>query len=314
MKAVFITQYGSEQVLEYGEVEKPTPEPTELLVKVHASSVNPVDWKIRSGHVQLLTGYSFPMVLGFDVAGVVEEVGSRVTRFQPGDAIYAFLGTPPGGAYAEYAIVAESAACFKPDNLSYEEAAAIPLTGLTALQALRDVAQIERDNNLLINGASGGVGIFAVQIAKAMGTRVTGVCSTANVELVRSLGADRVIDYTQTDFTQEAIQYDVIFDAVGMRSLWECQKCLTPYGVYVSTLPTPATVFQSAITSILPGQSSQLILAKPSGWDLAYLKDLIAAGKLRSILDRTYPLTEVAAAHTYSQQGHAVGKIAINIQ
>ncbi|MDK3157402.1 NAD(P)-dependent alcohol dehydrogenase [Kamptonema cortianum] len=313
MKAVFISRYGSEDVLEYGELAIPQPEPTQLLVKVYASSVNPVDWKIRLGQLQLLTGYSFPMILGFDVAGVVEAVGARVTRFQPGDEIYAYLGTVPGGAYAEYAVVNESAACFKPRNLSYLEAATLPLAGLTALQSLRDLAQVERDNRVLINGASGGVGSLAVQIAKAMGTEVTGVCSTDNVEFVRSLGADRVIDYKQTDFTQETTQYDAVFDAVGARSLWECHKVLKPYGAYVSTLPTPATVIQSTLSTLLPGQTSQIVLTQASGWDLSYLKDLVEANQLRPICDRTYPLSEMVAAHNYSQQGRTVGKIAIQI-
>jgi 2-desacetyl-2-hydroxyethyl bacteriochlorophyllide A dehydrogenase len=313
MKAVFINQYGSTQVLQYGSIETPSINRDQLLVKVYASSVNPVDWKIRAGQLQFLTGYKFPMVLGFDVSGEVVAVGESVTRFQTGDKVYAYLDSLPGGAYAEYAAVSERVACFKPDNMSYEQAAAVPLAATTALQALRDLGQILPGHKVLINGASGGVGSFAVQIAKALKAEVTAVCSTQNVELVKSLGGDRVIDYTVQDFTKDTSFYDIIFDAVGKESFSGCQNILKPNGVYVTTLPDPDSVVQSFLTFLLPGKKSKLIVAQSNGQDLAYLKELIEGGKIRSVIDRTYSLEELAAAHAESEQGHVVGKLVIAV-
>lgn len=313
MKAVFINQYGSTQVLQYGDLETPSLKRDQLLVKVYASSVNPVDWKIRAGQLQILTGYKFPLVLGFDVAGEVAEVGESVTRFQKGDKIYAYSDSLPGGAYAEYAVVSERVACLKPNNMSYEQAAAVPLAATTALQALRDLGQMLPGHQVLINGASGGVGSFAVQIAKALKAEVTAVCGTQNVELVKSLGAERVIDYTVQDFTKDTTVYDIIFDAVGKQSFSSCKNSLKPNGIYVTTLPDPDSVMQSAFTFLIPGKKSKLIVAQSSGQDLAYLKEFIEAGKIRSVIERTYPLSELAAAHTQSEQGHVVGKLAIAV-
>ncbi|MBW4562266.1 MAG: NAD(P)-dependent alcohol dehydrogenase [Mojavia pulchra JT2-VF2] len=312
MKAALMRGYGATDVLHYEDWQQPQIKPDQLLVKVHASSVNPVDWKIRQGMLSVLTGISFPMILGFDVAGEVVSVGSQVTRFQPGDAIYGSTSFP-GGAYAEFAAIPENLAVPKPTNLSYEEAATVPLAALTALQALRDLGNIQAGQTVLINGAAGGVGIFAVQIAKALGTEVTGVCSTKNLEFVKSLGANRVIDYTQQDFTTEAIKYDIVFDTVAKRSFSMCQKVLKPNGVYVTTLPTPEVLVQSVLTAFLPGQKAKLVVEKPNTQDLVYLKDLIEAGRVRTVIDRTYPLPELAQAHAYSESERAVGKIAIAV-
>jgi 2-desacetyl-2-hydroxyethyl bacteriochlorophyllide A dehydrogenase len=312
MKAVVIRRYGAAEVLQYEDVEQPKIEPTQLLVKVRASSVNPIDWKIRQGMLSLITGNKFPKILGFDVAGDVVAVGSDVTRFKAGDAIYG--GTSfPGGGYAEFAAVPENLVALKPTNLSYEEAAAVPLAALTALQALRNEGNIQTEQTVLINGAAGGVGIFAVQIAKALGAVVTGVSSAKNLDLVKSLGADRVIDYTQQDFTEDTAQYDIIFDAVGKRSLSQTKKVLKPNGIYITTLPSPEVFFESVLTAFLPGQKAKFILEKPNTQDLVYLKELIEAGKIRVVIDRTYPLQELAAAHSYSETGRAVGKIAIAV-
>ncbi|TVP57571.1 MAG: NAD(P)-dependent alcohol dehydrogenase [Nodularia sp. (in: Bacteria)] len=310
MKAVVIRRYGSAEVLQYEDVAQPQIQPNQLLVKVHASSVNPVDWKIRQGMLSLLTGNQFPLILGFDIAGEVVAVGSQVRRFQPGDAVYG--GTSfPGGAYAEFAAVPENLIAPKPKNLTYEEAATVPLAALTALQALRDQGNIKSSQTVLINGAAGGVGMFAVQIAKALGTEVTGVCSSKNLEFVKSLGADRVIDYTQEDFTENAGQYDIIFDAVGKRSLSNCKRVLTPNGIYISTLPTPEVLIQSVLTAFLPGQKAKFVIERPNTEDLVYLKELIEAGKMRTVIDRSFPLAELAAAHSYSESERTVGKIAI---
>jgi len=313
MKAVFINQYGSAELLQYADVEKPQIKSDQMLVKVHATSVNPIDWKIRSGMIQLLTGYNFPLILGFDVAGVVEEVGNSVTGFQVGDSIYAYLDSLPGGAYAEYAAVSERAACLLPNTMSYEQAAAVPLAALTALQALRDSGEIQPGQQVLINGASGGVGSFAVQIAKALETEVTAVCSTKNVELVETLGADYVIDYTQKDFTQDTKQYDIIFDAVAKESFSRCQNILKPNGIYVTTLPALDTFVQGLLTFLVPGKTAKFMLANSSGKDLAFLKNLIEANKLRSIIAKTYPLSELAGAHEESEQGRVVGKLVITV-
>lgn len=313
MKAVFINQYGSTQVLQYGDIETPSLKRDQLLVKVYGSSVNPVDWKIRAGQLQFLTGYKFPLVLGFDVAGEVVEVGESIARFQRGDKIYAYLDSLPGGAYAEYAVVSERVACLKPDTMSYEQAAAVPLAATTALQALRDLGQILPGHKVLINGASGGVGSYAVQIAKAFKAEVTAICGTPNMELVQSLGADRVIDYTVQDFTKDTSVYDIVFDAVGKQSFSGCKNILKSNGIYVTTLPDPDSVVQSFLTFVVPGKKSKLIVAQSSGQDLAYLKELIEAGKMRSVIEHTYPLSELAAAHTVSEQGHVVGKLAIAV-
>lgn len=310
MKAMVIRRYGATEVLQYEDVEQPKIEPTQLLVKVRASSVNPIDWKIRKGMLSLIIGSKFPKILGFDVAGEVVAVGSGVTRFKPGDAIYGSTSFP-GGGYAEFAAVSENVVALKPANLNYEEAATVPLAALTALQALRDQGNIQTGQTVLINGAAGGVGIFAVQIAKALGTVVTGVSSTKNLDLVKSLGADRVIDYTQQDFAEDTAQYDIIFDAVGKRSLSETKKVLKPNGVYITTVPSPQVFLESVLTALLPGQKAKFLFEKPNAKDLLFLKELIEGGKIRAVIDRTYPLQELAAAHDYSETGRVVGKIAI---
>jgi len=311
MKAVVIRRYGATDVLQYEELAQPSIKPDQLLVRVNASSVNPIDWKTRKGMLSFMTGKNFPMILGFDVAGEVVAVGSQVTRFQVGDAIYGSTKFP-GGAYAEFAAIPENLAALKPTNLSYEEAATVPLAAMTALQALRDLGHILPRQKVLINGAAGGVGMFAVQIAKALDAEVTGVCSTRNLEFVKSLGADRVIDYTKQDFTAEKILYDIIFDAVAKRSLTNCKQVLKPNGVYITTLPTPEVVIQGVLSTLLPGQKAKLIMEKPNAQDLVDLKELIESGKVRTVIDRTYLLQELAAAHAYSESERAVGKIAIS--
>ena len=310
MKAIVIRRYGSAEVLQYEDVAQPQIKPNQLLVKVHASSVNPIDWKTRQGMLSLLTVNQFPLILGFDVAGEVVAVGSQVTGFQIGDAVYGSTSFP-GGAYAEFAAVPENLIAYKPKNLSFEEAATVPLAALTALQALRDQGNIKSSQTVLINGASGGVGMFAVQIAKALGTEVTGVCSSKNLEFVKSLGADRVIDYTKEDFTDNSGQYDIILDAVGKRSLSNCKRVLTPNGIYISTLPTPEVFIQSLLTAFFPGQKAKFVIERPNTEDLVYLKELIETGKMRTVIDRSFPLAELAAAHSYSESERTVGKIAI---
>lgn len=314
MKAAVIYRYGSPDVFQVAEIDRPQIKPDQMLVKVHASSVNPVEWKMRKGMLKLLTGSKFPIVLGFDVSGKVVEVGKQVTRFQSGDLIYSRMDQLTGGAYAQYAAVSEKAAALKPTNMSHEEAAALPLAGMTALQAIRDEGEFKAGQKVLINGASGGVGTYAVQIAKVLGaSEVIGVCSGKNRELVKSLGADSVIDYAQQDFTKGTAQYDIVFDAVGNRSLSACKPVLQPQGIYVTTQPYPGNYLKSFFSALLPGQKYKVILLKTNSEDLEYLKAQIEAGKIRSVIDKTYPLAQIAEAHTYAEGEHTVGKNVIEI-
>ncbi len=314
MKAVVFDRYGGVEVLQYREVEKPTIKPDQLLVHVLASSVNPVDWKIRQGHLQLLSGFNFPRIVGSDISGVVVEVGLDVTKFKPGDEVYTFLNPLTGGACAEYCVVPESVASIKPKNITHAQAAAVPIAGLTALQALRDLGEIQAGKKVLINGASGGVGIFAVQIAQAMNAEVTGVSSARNSDLVHDLGANFVLDYTKTDFTQQAQKYDIILDAVGNKTFAECEDVLETEGVYISTLPSFDNLAPMFVSLFMSGKKAKLIVANANNSDLGILRELIESGKVDPIVDRTYSLEEVAAAHTYSETGRAVGKIAISIE
>lgn len=311
MKAVFIDRYGNPDVLDYRDTQPSIPTGDRVLVKVVASSVNPVDWKIRRGDLSLLSGFEFPQRLGADVAGIVEDVGDAVTQFQPGDAVLGFTHPIGGGTYAEFVILPEHHLAPKPEPLSFTEAAAVPLAGTTALQSLLDLGELRPGMSVLVNGASGGVGSLAVQIAKAFNTTVTGVCSTHNLELVRSLGADAVVDYCETDFTRNSIQYDLIFDAVGKLSFAQCARVLTSEGIYVSTLPSPELFLAMAQTFMLPGKKAKLVLAEPKSRDLQSLAELLEAEQIRVILDRTYPLSEIREAHRYSETGRAIGKIVL---
>ncbi len=313
MKAIIIDRYGSADVLQYREVEQPQIKPTELLVKVRAASVNPLDWKTRQGMLKVLMNNKFPKILGADLSGEVVEIGNQVTRFQPGDEIYASL-TSSSGTYAEFVPVAENLAAPKPTNITHSEAGVVPLTAMTALQALRNLGNIKAGDKVLINGASGGVGIFAVQIAKAFDAEVTGVCSQKNSELVKSLGCDRVIDYGQEDFTQDTTQYDIVFDAVAKSSFWQCKNILKPEGMYISTLPSLSNLGAILATAILSKQKAKLIIFQPNSQDLLYLKELIETGKLHPVIDRTYSLSELAEAHKYSESQRTAGKISIVIE
>jgi NADPH:quinone reductase-like Zn-dependent oxidoreductase len=313
MKAAIINHYGTPEVLQIKEVEKPQIEPDQMLVKVHASSVNPIDWKIRKGLLKNRSGDKFPMLLGYDLSGEVIEVGDRIYEFHPGDLIYARLDQSTGGAYAEYAAVSKRVAAAKPNNMTHEEAATVPLAGMTALQALQNEGNIQAGHKVLINGASGGVGIFAVQIAKAFKTEVTAVCSGSNVEMVQSLGADRVIDYKQQDFTEDNVKYDIVFDVVGNRKPSECKSVLTPDGVYITTQPTPEDKLDEWKQKLMPNQKAEVIMLQSNSQDLVYLTREIEAGKIKTVIDRTYPLSEIADAHAYSETEHASGKIAIAI-
>ena len=325
MKAITRDAYGSPELLELRELEKPAVGADGVLVRVRASSVNPYDWHLLRGVpyvVRLMEGLSTPKtrVLGADVSGIVEAVGEEVTEFQPGDEVFGSRD----GAFADYVRGRERNFAPKPAGLTFEEAAAIPLAGITALQALRDRGEIQPGQDVLINGAAGGVGTFSVQIAKAYGAVVTAVCSTRNIELVRSLGADDVIDYTAEDFTSNGRQHELIFDIAGNRGLRDIRRALTPDGTLVlvggggvsdslALLGPMVRSVKAAVTSPFVGQRLLPFLAKIRKEDLLVLKELVEAGKIRPVLDRTYPLSEVPDAIRYLETGHARGKTVISV-
>ena len=323
MKAIVYHEYGSPDVLELQEVDKPVAEDGEVLVRVRAASANPADWHFMRGLPYVMrpqAGLRRPKnsVLGRDIAGQVEAVGKNVTRYGPGDEVFANVET---GGFAEYTCVSEELSELKPANLTFEQASAVPLAALTALQGLRDAGQLQPEQNVLVIGASGGVGSFAVQIAKSFGAEVTGVCSTRNAELVRSLGADHVIDYTQEDFTQGGQKYDLIFQLAGTRSPSDCRRALTSKGTLVLSsgessgrwLGPLDRLIKAAVLSPFVSQKLCSFLAKPAKDDLQFLKDLIEAGKVKPVIDRTYPLSEAPAAIRYLEERRARGKVVIAV-
>lgn len=319
MKAILFKQYGSPDVLRLEEVEKPTPKENQVVVKVMAAAANPLDWhRMRADPflVRLGDGLIRPKDnrLGADFAGIVEAVGSSVTEFQPGDEVF---GEATGG-FAEYVCARESLLVPKPANLTFEEAAAVPVVGFTALQGLRHAGEIQPGQKVLVNGASGGVGTFAVQLAKAFGAEVTGVCSTRNLELVRSIGADHVVDYTKQDFTRSGQQYDVIYDAIGNRSVADYKRALKPQGrCVIAGFTTMLRLFEHMILGPLRSRGGQKIgmmgTAVPNKEDLLYLSELLEAGKVVPVIDRRYPLSETAAAIRYLETGRARGKVIITV-
>ena len=320
MKAIVRYNYGSPDVLALEEIEKPTPKGDEVLIKVHAASVNAMDYRFLTGTpyiARIMAGLLKPKhkVLGLDAAGRVEAVGANFKQFQPGDEVFALsynLGT-----FAEYVCVPESqmVMALKPANMSFEEAAAVPFSALTAQTCLRDLGQIQPGQKVLINGASGAVGTFAVQIAKSYGADVTGVCSTRNLDMVRSIGADQVIDYTQEDFTQSEGRYDLIFDAVRKSSFSDCKRALKPQGIYVTTAASPTLLLQQQWISMTESQKMvPMAFSRPVKRDLRDLKELLEAGKIKPVIDRSYPLSEVPEALRYYGKGHARGKVVITVR
>ena len=317
MKAIVYTEYGSPEVLHLKEVEKPAPRDNEVLVKIHASSANPADWHLMRAEPFLArfeNGLLKPKntKLGADVAGHVEEVGTNVTQFHAGDEVFGSMPLNELGGFAEYVCANEDALALKPAGLTFEQAAAVPLAAFTALQGLRDKGQIQPGQKVLINGASGGVGTFAVQIAKSYGTEVTGVCSTRNLDLVRSIGADHVIDYTKEDFTQNGQRYDLIFDAVGNRSVSDYRRALSPNGICaVAGFTSLSRLFQ---VMFLGGKKIGLMeTAKANKKDLLFIRELLESGKVVPVIDRAYPLSEVPEAIRYLEGGHARGKVVITV-
>jgi NADPH:quinone reductase-like Zn-dependent oxidoreductase len=323
MKAIVYRCYGPPEVLKLEKIAKPSAADDRVLVNVHAASVNPLDWHYMRGEpylVRLMAGIGAPesIHMGVDFAGIVESVGKNVTRFKAGDEVFGGRH----GALAEYISVAEDGSlAMKPTNLTFAQAAAIPIAAVTALQALRDKGKVHSGQSVLINGASGGVGTFAVQIAKAFGANVTGVCSTRNLALVRSIGADQVIDYTKEDFTEGSRRYDLIIDTVGTHSMWDYRRALKPEGalVMVGALdkgrwlgPLWGSV-KAWFVSPFVSQKFIFFLADLDQADLGVLRELIEAGKVTPVIDRTYALSETPAAMTYLEQGHARGKVVVTV-
>lgn len=322
MKAVVCRKYGPPEVLKIQEVEKPAPGDNEILVKVHATTVTSGDTRVRGFRVprsfwifaRIALGFRGPKIkiLGAELAGEVESVGKDVKMYKKGDTIIAYPGHH-GGGYAEYICLSEdSAIASKPENLTFEEAAAVPFGGNTALHFIKQ-ANIQKGQKVLIYGASGSVGTYAVQLAKYFGAEVTGVCSTTNMDLVKSLGADKVIDYTKDDFSKNGEIYDVIMDAVGKASISACMRSLKGEGIYLQVVADPAT----SIKMKWAGMNSSKILiggtAMPESENLMFLKELIEAGKIKPIIDRTYPLEEIVEAHRYVEKGHKKGNVVINV-
>jgi NADPH:quinone reductase-like Zn-dependent oxidoreductase len=324
MKAIVYTEYGSPDVLHLKEVAKPTPKDNEVLIKVHATTVTTGDCNLRGftfvprgfGLIsRLMFGYRKPRktILGVEVAGEIEATGKDVTRFKKGDAVFGIDSTGLG-AYAEYKCMSEAGGlALKPVNLTYAEAAAIPNGALTALTFLKKLANVQPGQKILIVGASGSVGSAAVQIAKHLGAEVTGVCSTANVELVKSLGADRVIDYTREDFAKSGQRYDIIFDTVGKTSFSKCKNALNPQGRYLAGTGELPVFGQMLWTSIMGGKKVLAGMSSERQEDLVFIKELVEAGKIKPVIDRRYPLEQTAEAHRYVDQGHKKGNVVITI-
>ena len=325
MKAITQTTFGSADVLQLSEVPKPSPRAGEVLLQVRAASPNPWDWHFMRGlpYISRLAGAGMRKpknpILGSDVAGQVEAVGAGVTQFHPGDAVFGFVGA---GAFAEYVSVPESFLGPKPANLTFEQAATVPFAGLTALQGLRDVGEIRAGQHVLIIGASGGVGTFAVQIAKSFGATVTGVCSTQNVELVRSIGADHVIDYTRDDVTRRAMTYDLIFQLGGTTSPGAFRRILTPSGRLVLSsgdstgrvIGPMGRMVRAVILSAFIGQTLRPLTTRRSRQDLEQLRDLIEDGKVTPVIEATYPLSASAEAVRHLEAGRVRGKLAISVR
>jgi NADPH:quinone reductase-like Zn-dependent oxidoreductase len=324
MKAMMRHQYGSPDVLKLEEVDIPSLGEDKVLLKIQAASVNALDWHLLTADIFLVRLMGQGLLrpknpkLGADAAGQVEAVGSQAKEFQPGDEVFGDIAPWGLGSFAEYAVVPENALVLKPANLSFEEVAAVPVAALTALQGLRDQGQIQPGQKVLIQGAAGGVGTFAVQIARAFGAEVTAVCSSRNADQARALGAEHVIDYTQEDFTHNGQQYDLILAVNGYHPISAYQRALTPSGIYVMAGGTMAQIFQALLLgprmSKSGGKQMGALSAKTNKKDLVVLKELLEAGKILPVIDRCYPLTETAEALRYLGQGHARAKVVITMR
>ncbi len=308
MKAIRIHNYGGPEVLQYEDAPRPQPQPGDVLVRVHAAGVNPIDWKVREGHMKDFWPHKFPLILGWDLSGVVEEIGAGVSRFKKGDEVYSVPDVSRDGAYAEHIVVRESELALKPKSLHHIRAAAVPLAALTAWQSLFDTAQLQPGQRVLIHAGSGGVGHFAVQLAKWKGAYLFATASTKNQDLLRELGVDEPIDYTQQRFEDVARNIDIVLDTIGGETQERSWSVLKKGGVLVSLVQPPSEEKAKEL-----GVRAAIIGAQPNGAQLTEIAKIIEAGKLAPVIDRILPLSEVRRAHELSQSGHTHGKIALRV-
>jgi len=308
MKAAIINQFGSPKAFQIKDIEKPSYEKNQLLVKVKTVSINPIDWKQRKGNHKLILGSPFPIVLGYDICGIVEEVGEEIKQFKKGDSVFGVLDNKYGGALAEYAVGHEKCFAHKPGKINNEQAAAFPMVALTSLQALRDKANLQSGQTVLINGASGGVGHIAVQIAKLLGAKVIAVASTQSKEFVSQFNPDMYIDYKKQDVLKINQKVDVFFDVVGNSSFLKTKHLLNSGGVYVNTLPRPKILLHKLIQLFTKGKKVKTLLMKHNSEDIKLIAKWITEEKLDIKIDKTFSLEQISQAHEYAQQGHSKGK------
>ncbi len=312
MTAATIHEYGQPKVFQTEQINLPKLQPDQVLIKIHAASVNPIDYRIRQGQLKTILPAKFPLALGYDVSGEIAAIGDNVGtgRLAIGDEVFSFSDNQHGGGYAEYIAVRADVVVHKPKNLSHTEAAAIPLAATTALQSLRDLGGIRSGDQVLINGASGGVGHFAIQLAVGFGANVAGVCSDSNIDFVRGLGAETVIDYAVADFTKQNIKYDIILDAVAKSSYWKCRRIMKPGGVYITTVPSVASFIFRATSWF--GRKCRIVWARPKQVDLNTLRYAAEDELMLPTIFQTYPLAEVARAHEISEDHHVRGKLVLS--
>jgi len=313
MKAAVINQYGPPEVFQVLEINNPVITNREVLIKVFAASVNPVDWKQRQGWHRWFLKANFPVVLGYDVAGEIVECGSQVTEFSVGDKVFCRLTRRFGGAFAEYAAASAGTLAKKHDALSWEEAAAIPLAGLTALQGLREIAHLQPGESVLVTGAAGGVGHFALQVARKMGGKVTAVCSGRHKQMMEELKPDQYLDYTIVNFKERQEKYDIVFDAAGVESYLTCKHVLNPKGRFITTLPRPKLLIHKILALFSRGKKVKTFVMKSSGNDLDEFSEMVKKGEIRIFIDSIFPLDKIADAHRRAEEYQTEGKIVVKV-
>jgi len=313
MKAVTMSKYGGPEVLEVTELPLPEPKKGQLRVKVKAASINPIDGKIRQGQMKMITGSRFPKQVGGDFAGVVDAVGEGVTRFKAGDEVFGMCPGFGGGAYAEYALSTDSALGLKPPEISFEQAASLPVVTLAARVGVRDVGKVQKGTRILINGCTGGVGLIALQIAKHLGAHVTGTCSKAGLSIARENGADEIFDYREVDVTKRPERYDVIYDLAGTLPFPKARALLTPGGLFVDPTPAPGTLIQSFLFNPFRAQKHKFVLASPSVELMDWMREGLAKGQLKPVINRVFKLSEVQEATRYAERGGVIGKVILSV-
>ena len=314
MRAIQYKSYGPVEVLQEVDLPEPAPGPGQILIEIDHAAVNPIDWKLRAGKLRMIHPLKLPAIPGFDLAGTVVACHPQAQKFKPGDAVYARSNKTSGESHAELIALDEDVVALKPERLSFAQAAAIPLAALTALQAMRDRGQLQSGQRVLINGASGGVGVYAVQLARSMGAQITAVCSAANADLVLGLGAHQIIDYKTQDPLQTEKPYHHIFDAAANLHAAKARKVLVSGGRLITTVPNASVIRSLVFGNAFSSRKAGIVMVHSSGSDLEYINGIVQAGELQSPIDRTFKLSEIQAAHSYSAAGHARGKIVIQVK